>query len=88
MQGFFESSHYIVAKEMLLSGEPPLITQLLVLNTVFFIFWMLRRMRGAHTMRYKTAITLQSLLVAANCFVILNGDFEFFDMSRFAGMFG
>ena len=88
MQGFFESSQYILAKEFLMNGEPPLITQLLVFNTIIFIFWIVRRMRGASSMRYRTAITVQSLLVAANCFVILNGDYEFFDVSRVMEMFG
>ncbi len=76
-----------MAREFLLRGEPPLITQLLILNTIVLIFWMVRRMRGASAMRYKTANIVQTMLIIANCVVLLNGDYKFIDFSRLADLF-
>ena len=36
-------SNWIMAREFLMTGEPPLLTQLLILNTVCLIFWMVRQ---------------------------------------------
>ncbi|MGI9464149.1 MAG: hypothetical protein ACR2OM_09425, partial [Aestuariivirgaceae bacterium] len=83
----FESGDWMAAREFLLRGEPPLITQLLILNTVVLIFWIVRRMRGASSMRYKTANIVQTMLIIANCAVLLNGDFKFFDFSRLTDLF-
>jgi hypothetical protein len=51
-------------------GSPPLMLQLLVLNTLIFIIPIARRMRGASSMRPETASTIQTLLLAANMFAI------------------
>ena len=48
--------YYFFAK-----GNPPLAVLLLALNTVFFIYWIVRRMRGARAMRSETAIIVQAL---------------------------
>ncbi len=87
MGNLFEGPHWTMAYEFLTAGDPPLVTQMLVLNTVVLIFWMVRRMRGASAMRYQTANMVQGLLIFANCMVLLNGDFKFFDVSRFMNIF-
>lgn len=87
MEGFFGGSHWVMAREFLMAGEPPLMTQMLVLNTVVLIFWMVRRMRGASAMRYQTANIVQGLLITANCVVLLNGDYNFLDFSRILNIF-
>jgi hypothetical protein len=51
-------------------GSPPLLFQLLVLNTLIFIILIIRRMRGASSLRPETASTVQTLLLAANMFAI------------------
>ena len=83
----FDSSNWAMAREFMMTGEPPLITQMLALNTIVLIFWMVRRMRGASAMRSQTANVVQGLLIAANCFVLLNGDFKFLDFSRLLNIF-
>ena len=87
MEVLFDESNWVMAREFMMSGNPPLMTQMLILNTVVLIFWMVRRMRGASAMRYKTANVVQGLLIAANCAVLLNGDFQFFDFSRVFDLF-
>jgi hypothetical protein len=62
----WDQLYYYFAK-----GNPPLILQLLMLNTIFFIWFAIRRMRGARTMRASTASTIQSVLLAANFFIVL-----------------
>ncbi|MGB8312861.1 MAG: hypothetical protein WCE69_00065, partial [Aestuariivirga sp.] len=42
------------------AGNPPLVLQLLVLNTIVFMVFMLRRMRGVRTLRSETASMVQS----------------------------
>ncbi|MDH3742948.1 MAG: hypothetical protein OER56_15265 [Hyphomicrobiales bacterium] len=83
----FDSSNWVMAREFMMTGKPPLITQILALNTVALIFWIVRRMRGASALRAQTANIVQGLLIAANCFVLLNGDFKFFDFSRVLNIF-
>lgn len=51
-------------------GNPPLVLQLLVLNTIVFMVFMLRRMRGVRTLRSETASMVQSLLLFTNMLVI------------------
>ena len=51
-------------------GTPPLIFQILVLNTVVFMLFIFRRMRGAKTLRAETASLVQSLLLGANMLAI------------------
>ena len=51
-------------------GEPPLAFQMLILNTAFFVFFIVRRMRGLRTMRPETASTIQSLLIFANALIL------------------
>jgi hypothetical protein len=51
-------------------GQPPLLFQLLVLNTLIFMILIVRRMRGASSLRPETASTIQTLLLAANMFAI------------------
>ena len=52
------------------SGHPPLMVQLLALNTIVFMLFIVRRMRGAKTLRAETASLVQSLLLVANMLAI------------------
>ena len=51
-------------------GNPPLIAQILAINTVVFMLFIVRRMRGASTLRSETASLVQSLLLVANMLAI------------------
>jgi len=51
-------------------GNPPLLAQILALNTIVFMLFMVRRMRGARTLRAETASMVQSLLLVANMLAI------------------
>jgi hypothetical protein len=53
-----------------MKGTPPLIAQLMALNTVIFMLFMVRRMRGKPTLRAETASLVQSLLLFANMLAI------------------
>ena len=51
-------------------GSPPLAIQILILNTIFFMLWIVRRMRGAAALRRETSIVIQALLVFANAAIM------------------
>ena len=53
-----------------MKGTPPLIAQLLALNTIVFMLFMVRRMRGKPTLRAEMASLVQSLLLFANMLAI------------------
>jgi hypothetical protein len=61
--------YYFFAK-----GNPPLALLLLGVNTLFFILWILRRLRGAHSLRKETAIIVQALLIGANVAIMFRED--------------
>ena len=62
---------------LLESGNPPLIVQFLILNTIFMIWWIVRRWQGKAALRRKTAIIMQSLLVGANLFILFRDRINF-----------
>jgi hypothetical protein len=51
-------------------GSPPLVIQILIINTIFFMLWIVRRMRGAPALRRGTSITIQVLLIFANAAIM------------------
>jgi len=51
-------------------GHPPLAVQLLVVNTIFFMVFILRRARGARSLRSETAMVVQGLLLFANASIL------------------
>jgi hypothetical protein len=51
-------------------GQPPLAVQLLVVNTIFFVVFIMRRARGARTLRAQTAMAVQGVLIFANVVVL------------------
>jgi hypothetical protein len=59
----------------LAEGNPPLIVQLMVVNTIFFVVFIMRRRRGARSMRAQTASTIQGLLIFANTIVLFQDYF-------------
>jgi hypothetical protein len=55
-------------------GHPPIYVLLLFLNTIVFIIFMLRRMRGARALRADTSAMVQTILLAANMLAIFSED--------------
>lgn len=55
-------------------GDPPLAVQLLALNTIFLMIVVIRRMRGAPTLRRETSIVVQSMLIFANAVIMFRED--------------
>ena len=51
-------------------GDPPLAIQLLIVNTIFLIVMMIRRMRGAAPLRNDTFQIVQGLLIFANAAIV------------------
>jgi hypothetical protein len=56
------------------SGYPPLVLQLLAINTVFLVFFAIRRATAKHKLRSNTAYAVQGLLIASNALVMFNND--------------
>jgi hypothetical protein len=54
----------------LTNGDPPLILILLLLNTVFFVIYVMRKTMRNTRLRSATVYFLQSFMVAANAAVI------------------
>jgi hypothetical protein len=51
-------------------GYPPLIMQILALNTIFLVLFVYRRIRAKNKMRGSTVYFLQGALIAINMVVI------------------
>jgi len=62
-------------------GDPPLAVQLMAVNTIFFVVFILRRARGARSLRAETAMAIQGLLIAANS-VVLFQDYVWYYKDR------
>lgn len=70
---FFEA-HWDELYAFFSKGNPPLLVVLLAINTIVFILFMVRRMRGKSALRPETASAVQTLLLAANMFAIFFED--------------
>jgi hypothetical protein len=55
-------------------GSPPLAIQILILNTIFFMLWIVRRMRGAPALRRNTSIIVEAILIIANALILFRRD--------------
>ncbi len=56
--------------DFLTKGDPPLIVELMLINTVFLIVLIIRRAKGLPTMRTETVIQVQGLVILANAMVL------------------
>lgn len=48
------------------AGNPPIVLQLLIINTAFLVFFIVRRLRRRTPVRYQGASIIQGLLIAVN----------------------
>ena len=51
---------------LLASGSPPVVVRLLVINTLFLLYFIFRKLRNRSSRPYTTSLILQSLLIGAN----------------------
>jgi hypothetical protein len=86
MSGLFEHGIWLEAYRILASGEPPIMFQLLVFNTVMMVFWHLRRKQGLWTIRRETAIGLQVALLVGNIAILINPDPGFTGLPQLPNM--
>ena len=65
----FKNARWQDIYEFLVSGNPPLLVDLLILNTIFLAFFIYKKSRGGNR-HYQTSFTVQALLIAANCLIM------------------
>ncbi len=58
------------------SGDPPMILRLLAINTLFLVFYIIRRAKVEHRMRDSTVLQVQVLLVVANALILMQSDIQ------------
>ncbi len=56
------------------NGYPPLVLKLLIINTIFLVFFAYRRAKAKHPLRPTSAYTVQGLLIASNVMVMFQND--------------
>ena len=72
----FQRARWDQALEYLASGDPPMIARLLAINTIFFILYIVRKMRVDHKMRESTVVQVQALLLVANVLILFQRDIQ------------
>lgn len=72
----FQRARWDQAYDYLASGDPPMIAKLLAINTIFFILYIVRKMRIEHKMRDSTVMQVQALLVVANVLILFQRDIQ------------
>lgn len=72
----FQRARWDQAYDYLASGDPPMIAKLLAINTIFFILYIVRKMRVEHKMRDSTVMQVQALLVVANVLILFQRDIQ------------
>ena len=72
----FQRARWDQAYDYLSSGDPPMIARLLAINTIFFILYIIRKVRVEHKMRDWTVMQVQALLVVANILILFQRDIQ------------
>ncbi len=74
MINLFEKTNWEGAYIFFTSGHPPLILELLAINTIFLILFVLRRITGIYTRKAYTSYVVQALLILGNAAVLMQAD--------------
>ena len=82
MLQLFHRARWDQAYDFLASGDPPMIFRLLAINTIFLVFYIIRRTRVSTSMRRETMIQVQVLLILANILILFQRD-----ITQFLGRF-
>lgn len=72
----FQRTRWDQAYNFLASGDPPMIFRLLAINTLFLVFYAIRRAKVKHRMRDSTVMQVQALLVLANVLILMQSDIQ------------
>ena len=59
-----------------------MIFKLLAINTIFVVFYVIRKVKTNMTLRESTVLQVQGLLLVANCLILFQRDIQNF-LSRF-----
>jgi uncharacterized protein (DUF983 family) len=62
------------AYDFLAAGDPPMMLRILGVNTLFFIFYMIRRTQINFPMKQHTVIQVQAFLLLANALILFQHD--------------
>lgn len=74
MLELFERTNWDSAYFFLTSGSPSLMIQLLAINTIFLILFILRRMTGVYNRKAHTSYIVQALLIIGNAAVLMQSE--------------
>lgn len=74
MLDLIQRTNWDSAYYFLTVGHPPLIIQLLAINTIFLILFILRRMTGVYSKKAHTSYIVQALLIIANSAVLMQSE--------------
>lgn len=72
----FHRARWDQAYHFLESGDPPMILRLLAINTLFLVFYIIRRAKVPHRMRDSSVMQVQALLVLANALILMQSDIQ------------
>lgn len=71
----FKQANWDAAYNVLTQGNPPLVYQMLAINSLFFILSIIRRMRGKPMMKSGPSMAIQGLLITANIALLVQDQF-------------
>lgn len=82
MLELFRRAQWSQAYDFLSTGDPPMVFKLLAINTIFVVFYVIRKVKTQSSLRESTVLQVQGLLIAANCMILFQHDIQNF-LSRF-----
>ena len=86
MFDMFTRTHWFVIYDYFAGGHPPLILQLLALNTIFFVWFIIKRLRGLEPKKRHSSYHLQEILIFVNVMVLLQDQYMPFVSHRIMPM--
>jgi hypothetical protein len=70
---YIKQAHWDDIYTVLMTGNPPLALQLLIVNLVFFLIFAFRRLRGKKTKQNNASYFVHGLIVFANAALLFEG---------------
>jgi hypothetical protein len=74
MVELFKHTNWSVAYDVLMRGNPPLALQFLLINSLFFIIFAFRRLRGKRSSHNNLAYAVHGFLLLANAGIMYQGE--------------
>jgi fumarate reductase subunit C len=69
-----QRAHWADFYNFFMSGQPPIILRLLLLNTIFMVYVIIKRIRAKRKIDATSSLVVQGLLIVANFAVMLEAD--------------